>query len=81
MWNDVGPVINGPAPLGYDGTCVHDSLPPYISFEYLDCEMFHTAYGLVLITAPVVLLDGQLLYDRLVRPENYSTDLTPWFQQ
>jgi hypothetical protein len=43
--------------------------------------MFHTTYGLLLITATVEVLDGQLLYDSLVRPEKYITDLTPWFQE
>jgi hypothetical protein len=71
VWNGVGPGINH-CHVGYNGTCFHNILPPDQNFGLLGFRMRHTACGSLLIATTVVVADGLLVYENLMKGENYS---------
>jgi RNA exonuclease 1 len=80
VWNGVGPGFNGPLD-GYVRTRVRETPPPDGNFETyaLDCEMCYTTRGMEVIRVVVVNADCRLVYDSLVRPENYVVDFNTRF--
>lgn len=80
VWNGVGPGFNGPFD-GYVRTRLRKTPPPDGNFGVyaLDCEMCFTTHGLELIKVTVVATDGRLVYDSLVRPENFIIDYNTRF--
>ncbi|XP_069703099.1 uncharacterized protein [Periplaneta americana] len=80
VWNGVSPGINGPFD-GYVRTRLRKTPPPDGNFGVyaLDCEMCFTTRGLELTKVTVVAADGRLVYDCLVRPENYIIDYNTRF--
>ncbi|XP_021926874.1 uncharacterized protein LOC110833298 isoform X3 [Zootermopsis nevadensis] len=80
VWNGVGPGINGPFD-GYVRTRLRKTPPPDGNFGVyaLDCEMCFTTRGLELTKVTVVAADGRLVYDCLVRPENFIIDYNTRF--
>lgn len=80
VWNGVGPGFNGPFD-GYVRTRLRKTPPPDGNFGAyaLDCEMCFTTHGLELIKVTVVAADGRLVYDSLVRPENFIIDYNTRF--
>ena len=80
VWNGVGPGVNGPFD-GYVRTRLRKTPPPDGNFGVyaLDCEMCFTTCGLELTKVTVVGADGRLVYDSLVRPENYIIDYNTRF--
>ncbi|PNF33990.1 hypothetical protein B7P43_G04662 [Cryptotermes secundus] len=80
VWNGVGPGFNGPFD-GYVRTHLRKTPPPDGNFGVyaIDCEMCFTTHGLELIKVTVVATDGRLVYDSLVRPENFIIDYNTRF--
>jgi RNA exonuclease 1 len=80
VWNGVGPGINSPN-HGYIQTPFSKAPPPDGNFGIyaLDCEICYTIYGLELIRVIVVASDGHLIYNSMVRPENYVIDYNTRF--
>ncbi|XP_049941954.1 uncharacterized protein LOC126418949 isoform X2 [Schistocerca serialis cubense] len=80
VWNGVGVGINGPFD-SYVRTRPRRTHPPDGNYGVyaLDCEMCYTTRGLELTKVTVVAPDGRLVYDCLVRPENYIIDYNTRF--
>nr|CAD7416397.1 unnamed protein product [Timema poppensis] len=80
VWNGVGPGVNGPFD-GYVRTRLRRVPPSDGNFGVyaLDCEMCFTTRGLELTKVTVVAADGRLVYDCLVRPENFIIDYNTRF--
>ncbi|XP_067008809.1 putative exonuclease GOR isoform X2 [Anabrus simplex] len=80
VWNGVGLGINGPFD-GYVRTRARKTPPLDGNFGVyaLDCEMCFTTRGLELTKVTVVATDGRLVYDCLVKPENYIIDYNTRF--
>lgn len=80
VWNGVGVGINGPFD-SYVRTRPRRTHPADGNYGVyaLDCEMCYTTRGLELTKVTVVAPDGRLVYDCLVRPENYIIDYNTRF--
>ncbi|XP_063225820.1 uncharacterized protein LOC134532833 isoform X2 [Bacillus rossius redtenbacheri] len=80
VWYGIGQGMNGPFE-GYVRTRPRKTAPPDGNFGVyaLDCEMCFTTRGLELTKVTVVGMDGRLVYDALVRPENYIIDYNTRF--
>lgn len=80
VWNGFTNGFNGPY---YDYVRTKPRKTPPIDGNYgvyaLDCEMCYTVAGLELTKVTVVAMDGRLVYDALVRPQNPIVDYNTRF--
>jgi len=80
VWVGVDEGDNGPL-AGYVQTQPRKKPPPDGNYGVyaLDCEMCYTAHGLEVAKVTVVALDGRLVYDTFIKPENEIVDYNTRF--
>lgn len=80
VWNGVMGGLNGPY-YDYVRTKHRKSAPADGNYGVyaLDCEMCYTVAGLEVTKVTVVAMDGRLVYDTFVRPENEIVDYNTRF--
>ncbi|KAF5270605.1 hypothetical protein FQA39_LY01343 [Lamprigera yunnana] len=80
VWSGLSVGFNGPYD-SYVRTRPRKTLPPDGNFGIyaLDCEMCYTVMGLELTKITVIGVDGRLVYDTFVKPENEIIDYNTRF--
>ncbi|KAK4873636.1 hypothetical protein RN001_012996 [Aquatica leii] len=80
VWGGLSVGFNGPYDY-YVRTRPRKTLPPDGNFGIyaLDCEMCYTVMGLELTKITVIGVDGRLVYDSFVKPENEIIDYNTRF--